>query len=87
MEGRDGEEFSTSVIKQGAPISIIPQVRHPTANTQELWQQTLRDFASSVPHLGNKVQFASLGRLCESKRHDELVGDVLDLLAASQRQT
>ena len=59
----------------------------PTASTQELWQQTLRDFASSVPHLGNKVQFASLGRLCESKRHDELVGYVLDLLAASQRQT
>ena len=58
-----------------------------TASMQELWQQTLKDFASSVPHLGNKVQFASLGRLCESKRHDELVGDVLDLLAASQRQT
>ena len=59
----------------------------PAANMQEFLQQTLRDFASFVPHLGNKGQFASLENLRESKRHIEHVGDVLDLLAASQRQT
>ncbi len=59
----------------------------PAANMQKFLQQILRDFASFVPHLGNKGQFASLENLHESKRHIEHVGDVLDLLAASQRQT